>query len=118
MSDVDLVKWVVANVGVCGLLFLVWYLYHKSQTKAWAELQKSQAEQQKLQLQALAKQQEVQLGSYASLIEGHKEREDKNFRIMERYAEVLEYHGACMARVETKIDQNKFCPMVRRESGQ
>ena len=70
-----------------------------------------------MQVEALAEQQRMQLESYAKLIEGHKEQEDKNYRIMERYAETLEYHAACLARMETKIDQNKFCPITRKESG-
>lgn len=140
MSDAELIKWVVANVGVCGLLFLVWYFYHKAQTKAWSTQQESQAEQQRLQLEVLAEQhklqlhsqaehqkvllesqaeqQKVQLDAYGELIRGHREREDKNFQIMERFAETLEYHGACLARIETKIDQNKFCPIARKENGQ
>jgi hypothetical protein len=112
----ELIKSAVTNVGVCGILFLVWYFYHKAQSRAWMEQQRHQAEQARLQLETLAEQHKLQLQSYIQLIEGHRERENKNFEVMNRYAETLEYHAACLARMETKIDQNKFCPIARKES--
>jgi hypothetical protein len=96
----------------------MWYLYFRQQSRVWAQQQKVTADQQAVQIEMLAKQHEMQLQSYAQLVEGHKERENRNFEIMGRYAETLEYHGACLARMETKIDGNRFCPMVRKEGGQ
>lgn len=118
MSDAELIKWAGTSLGINALCFVIWFVYHKAQAKAQAIQQSNQFEQQKLQLTTMAEQHRLQLDSYTKLIEDHRERESKTFQIMERYAETLEYHGACLARVETKIDQNKFCPIARKESGQ
>jgi hypothetical protein len=117
MAEADMVKYVVTTLGINAVCFTIWYIYHKAQSKAALQLQMTAAEQQKLQWTTMAAQYSQQLNAYGKLIEGHKEREDKNFAIMERYAETLEYHGACLARVETEIKDNQFCPLVRREGG-
>jgi len=93
-----MLEW-VKNLGIPGVVFLIWYLYFRSQSKAWSDQQVTQSE-------VLMK-----------LIEDHKDRDNKNFEVLNRYAETLEYHGACLARMEGKIDTNQFCPMMRKESG-
>ena len=85
MHEGAILEW-AKNIGIPGVIFLIWYLYHKSQS-----------------------------GILMKLIEEHKARDDKNFEVLGRYAEILEYHGACLARMETKIDDNQFCPLARKE---
>ena len=87
MQEGAILEW-AKNIGVPGVIFLIWYLYHKAQTAI-----------------------------LMNLIDEHKARDDKNFEVLGRYAEILEYHAACLARMETKIDDNQFCPLARKEAG-
>jgi hypothetical protein len=87
MQEGAILEW-AKNIGVPGVIFLIWYLYHKAQS-----------------------------GILMKLIEEHTARDNKNFEVLNRYAETLEYHASCLARMEAKIDNNQFCPVARKEDG-
>ncbi len=98
-ADIMVIKYLVATLGINALVFVIWYIYHKSQTRAWDA------------------QRETQEKAFMRLIEDHKDRDDKNFTVLNRYAEVLEYQAGCLARMETSINNNQFCPVIRKEGG-
>lgn len=79
---------ILKQLGVAGVVFVIFYIYHKSQVKLFSEIIQTQNEHAK-----------------------------RNFEILQSFIQTLEYHGACLARMETKIDQNQFCPVARKESG-
>lgn len=87
-SDAGIFVEILKQAGVAGIVFVIWYAYHKSQVKL-----------------------------FSGIIEAQQERERHNFEMLQKFIDTLEYHGACLARLETKMDQNQFCPVARKESG-
>jgi ABC-type long-subunit fatty acid transport system fused permease/ATPase subunit len=88
MPEVNFFIDILKQLGVAGVVFVIFYIYHKSQVKLFSEI-----------------------------IETQNEHAKRNFEILQSFIQTLEYHGACLARMETKIDQNQFCPVARKESG-
>jgi hypothetical protein len=79
----DLIK----QLGISALIFLIWYLYHRSQVQQWQRLMDAQ-----------------------------QQREERNFELLKDMLETVQYHTGMLARVETKIDTNQFCPLTKKES--
>lgn len=77
---------VVKSVGVAGLIFVVWYVYHQSVMR-----------------------------SLQSVIEEQRRKDEQHFEILKGFVDTLQYQGACLARMENKIDTNAFCPLTRKE---
>ena len=75
------------SIGFPAVIFAIWYLYHKSQVKAWQD-----------QLAAQVK------------------REDQIFALLSGQLEAMQSIVGQNARIETKIDSSQYCPLVRRES--
>lgn len=65
------------NLGTPVLIFAIWYLYHKSQVKAFENIMK------------------------------------QNFGILKDLLETNQYHTALLSRIESKIDMNVWCPVIK-----
>ena len=87
MTEAQLFLKLAETVGFPAVIFVVWYLYHKSQVKAWEN-----------QMEAQAK------------------REERVFGLLGGQLEALQCITSQNARIETKIDSSQYCPLVRRES--
>lgn len=74
----------VQIVGVSGLMFVVWYLYHKSSIKTFKDMLDTMAEQAKQNHEVLKEMIQTNLSTIAVL-----------------------------ARIEQKIDSNIWCPYVK-----
>ncbi len=88
----------VKNIGFPALIFAVWYLYHRSQVKAWELRETSQAKTFETQIQTM------------------NEHEVRIFQLLNGQLEALQCLVGQVARVESKIDSNQHCPIVRKES--
>lgn len=69
----------VQNIGFPAVIFLVWYIYHKAQSKLFENMM------------------------------------NQNFSILKDLLETNQYHAALLSRVESKIDNNLWCPVLKRE---
>lgn len=67
------------DVGFPALIFLIWYIYHQSQVKAFEQIIKN------------------------------------NFEILKDLLETNQYHAAILSRIESKIDNNLWCPILKKE---
>lgn len=85
--DMNFMGEIMKNLGVAGLIFVVWYVYHQSVMR-----------------------------SLQSVIEEQRRKDEQNFEILKSFVDTLQYQGACLARMENKIDTNTFCPITRKES--
>lgn len=83
VSAVELVK----LAGFPGVIFLIWYLYHRSQAK-----------------------------TLTTIIDQQAEREKNNFELLREMLETNNYHAAVLTRLEQQINNNQFCPIVRKET--
>ena len=69
----------IENVGFPALIFLIWYIYHQSQVKA-----------------------------FELII-------NDNFEILKDSLETNQFHAALLSRIESKIDNNLWCPILKKE---
>lgn len=88
MSETGILIEILKQAGIAGVVFVVWWAYHKSTVKL-----------------------------LSGMLEAQREREQHNFEMLQKFIDTLEFHGACLARIETKIDQNQYCPLARKEGG-
>jgi len=88
----------IESIGFPALIFAVWYLYHRSQVKAWESREAIQSAAWDGQMQAMAA------------------REERVFNLLGGQLEALQCLIGQMARVENKIDTNQHCPIVRKGS--
>lgn len=88
----------IESIGFPALIFAVWYLYHRSQVKAWEAREVSQAEAVKAQMQTMS------------------DHEARMFTLLNGQLEALQCLVGQVARVESKIDTNQHCPIIRKES--
>ena len=98
MTETQIFLELVKNLGFPALIFAVWYLYHRSQVKAWEARETAQNETVRTQMQAM------------------NEHEARMFNLLNVQLEALQCLVGQVARVESKVDANQFCPIVRRES--
>lgn len=84
MTETALFLELVKNLGFPALIFAVWYLYHRSQVKAWEARERVM-----------------------------NEHETRMFNLLNGQLEALQCIVAQNARMETKIDSNMYCPMVK-----
>lgn len=98
MTETALFLKLIESIGFPALIFAIWYVYHRSQVKAWEAREASQSEAFKAQMKAM------------------NEHEARMFTLLNGQLEALQCLVGQAARMETKIDSNMFCPMVRKES--
>ena len=67
------------SVGFPALIFLILYIYHQSQVKAFELIIKD------------------------------------NFEILKDLLETNQYHAALLSRIESKMDNNLWCPILKKE---
>ena len=84
----DLIK----VVGFPAIIFIIWYIYHKSQVKAWQEVNETHANET-------------------------KEMFNKLFTLTDSCIETIQYNATVMARLVEKIDGNQFCPLIKKGEG-
>jgi len=90
----DLIK----QLGISALIFLIWYLYHRSQVQQWQQ------------------RHDVDMQQWQCLIDAQQQREERNFELLKDMLETVQHHTGLLARVETKIATNQFCPITKKES--
>lgn len=98
MTESALFLKLIESIGFPALIFAVWYLYHRSQVKAWEAREASQVETVKAQMQTM------------------NDHEARMFTLLNGQLEALQCLVGQVARVESKIDTNQHCPIVRKES--
>jgi len=88
----------IKQLGISAVIFLIWYLYHRSQVRQWQQ------------------QHETDMQQWQLLLKAQQEREARNFELLKDMLETVQYHTGMLSRVETKIDTNQFCPLTKKES--
>lgn len=77
--DLDILIELTKNIGFPAVIFAIWYIYHKSQVKAFEQMM------------------------------------DNNFRILKDLLETTQYNVALLSRIESKIDTNLWCPILKKD---
>lgn len=92
-SYIDLLN----TVGFPALIFIIWYVYHRSENTKWDEHFKNQ--------NSIVK----------DMLDQSKEQTRQQFELWQNQADALNAHTAILARLETKIDHNEFCPIIKEK---
>jgi hypothetical protein len=77
--ELDILIELTKNIGFPAVIFAIWYIYHKSQVKAFEQMM------------------------------------DNNFRILKDLLETTQYNVALLSRIESKIDTNLWCPILKKD---
>lgn len=85
------------TIGFPALIFIIWYVYHRSENIKWDEHFKTQ--------NSIVKE----------MMEQSKEQTRQQFELWQNQADALHAHTAILARLETKIDHSEFCPIIKEK---
>ena len=113
----------VKIIGFPALLFIVWYLYHRSESRKWQtylEQQKEasdrQFEQQKQDVERQKQDGERQYRLFENIISQQEKARDQQFELLRETIETVNFHTSQLSRVEQMVMTNQFCPIVRKEN--
>jgi hypothetical protein len=84
MNDFTFFIEIIKSIGFPALIFIVWFIYHKSQVEFFKQILKEQAE-----------------------------REERNFQSIKDLTEALQVNIASLCRIEYKIDTGMQCPFKK-----
>jgi len=98
-SYIELIK----AIGFPALIFLIWYLYHRSENLKWEKSFQAQREMQREMIQGILRQ--------------NSEERESQLQRWKEFSETLYLQTSQLARLETKMSSNEFCPVVRRQKG-
>lgn len=84
MNEMTALTEYLAAFGTGGLIFIMWYFYHKSSTTQFDKILESQAQ-----------------------------RAQENFKLLQDMISSNLLQNEKLERIETKIDNNRWCPYVK-----
>ena len=91
-SIIELVK----VIGYPAVIFVIWYM-----TIKFFEV-------------FLTKQDDKTM----KIIETQEKRNQENFQVLNKFAESIDYMAGQISNVNTKMDNNLFCPIVKKGTGE
>jgi len=93
------------NGGLPVMMFIIFILYHKGENEKWKQRDSSQQiESQRI------------YDLLKATVELQGKETERQFTLLQNLTESIQYQSACLTRVETKIDNNQFCPAVKKET--
>jgi len=107
MHDPNLFIDIVKYAGFPGILFIIFYIYHKAESEKWTQIISNQ-NQDSERIYDLLK----------STMDRQSQEEEKRFLLLQELTESVQFLGVSLSRVETKIDTNQFCPITKNQKGQ
>lgn len=99
----------VKSIGFPALIFIMWLIYFRADAKKGGRRIEQQVKQFEIQNQLLREFMERSLDNQKTIYE-------EQIDLLKEITETLQYQAACLVRTETKIDNNQFCPVVRKSS--
>ncbi|RJP20726.1 MAG: hypothetical protein C4529_08925 [Deltaproteobacteria bacterium] len=91
---IELIKY----AGFPAIIFAVWFIYHRSQSLAWSE------------------QTKLHFETFSLITKERDVRDERNYEILKEMLEVSRYQSTILARMDSKIDTNQYCPIVRQNT--
>ena len=89
------------------LLFVILFVYHKSQVIFTTKLIDSQKE-------IFEKIIQQQKESFEKIIEQQNKREEQNFGLLKDMLESIHYQSTVISKLEAAVQANQFCPFMRK----
>lgn len=85
----------VKAIGFPGVIFLIWYLYHRSENQKWEKNFKAQQEM------------------IGNMLKENSKRAEDQFHLWKEMSESLMMQVTQISRMDTKISTNQYCPILR-----
>jgi hypothetical protein len=101
--------------GFPGLVFLIWYLYHQSETAKWQNARVDDAKKWESLLIQVKTDQESKIALLHEILSQSEKAREREFALLKDTIETMNFHSGQLARIEQKIDTNQFCPITRKE---
>jgi hypothetical protein len=97
----------VRLIGFSAVIFVIWVMT--------LQFFKHILSQQEKMMTTLIEKQDEQ---YTRIFEEQSKRNNENFQVLNKFAESIDYMAGRVSEVNSKIENNHFCPIVRKENGQ
>lgn len=108
---------IVENIGVAGLVFAIWYIYHRSQVKQQKHQMESFLSTMKDATTSQKDLNEIQFNTFRQAIEKTIELQDdeskRMFELVKDMTETEQYQSAIMARIEGKINNLDLYKIIK-----
>ena len=101
--------------GFPGLVFLIWYLYHQSESGKAEKAREEDAKKWESLLNQVKTDQESKIGLLHEILAQSEKAREREFALLKDTIETMNFHSGQLARIEQKIDTNQFCPITRKE---
>jgi len=101
---VDFIVEMLRNGGLPVMMFVIFILYHRGENAKWAETTKAQKEESQRIYELLK-----------STLDRQEKETDRHFTLLREMAEAMNLQTRSLSRIETKIDDNQFCPITKKE---
>lgn len=103
MSEFEsLAEW-IKLVGSGGLIFLVWYFYHKSVTGQFDTILQNQAQRESETFRQMNE-----------IIHNQAETAKQNFELLKDMVSTNLLQNEKLERIETKIEDHHWCPFFKK----
>ena len=106
MPETQFALLLIKELGFPALLFIIWFLYHRSESAKWMQFMEQTDSKYQQQIQLLQK-----------LIDTREKANDQQFELLKSTIETIDFHSNILGRIENKIDTNQHCPLIRKEKG-
>lgn len=97
MPEASLFLKLAETLGVCVIIFIMWYFYRKDQT----EIFKKQMENQEVR--------------FAQIIQTMTDSSNKSYELLKEMLETSQLQGGKIIQIEEHLRTNQYCPLVRRK---
>jgi hypothetical protein len=119
--------------GVAGLIFIMWLLSQRAEQRRWDISRKDEAERQQKTLDSENAKREadraehmkkwdsmllMQKDQFVFMVNSHAAESESTHDILKRQAAAMEMQAAQLSHLNAKIENNRFCPITRKEGPQ
>lgn len=115
-ANVQLTIELVKYLGTGAVIFVIWLItikFFSEILKRIETLFNSLIEKQEKSFsESLNKQESL----FTVSLQEQAKRNDQNFQVLNKFAESIDYMAGQVSTVQTKIDSNQFCPIVRDQA--
>jgi len=119
MFDVNFWMEAAKTLGLPAVVLAAWWYHNRGQNKLWGQMLEGQrqqtAEMIKLNAQAAKEALDNNNKIWGNVLEMVRRQGDSQNEVLKNLLENNQYQGAQLSRIETKIDTNQMCPVVRKE---
>ena len=113
----------IEMIGFSGVVFVIWLITVRHFREERADQRKQSAEERADQRKQFAEERADQkkqfgelLASQRAILDEMSKREQQNFQLLKQLIESNDYVAGAISSLSTKIDNNLFCPLMRKDN--